>query len=456
MNEPAAVSPCFGLTTPPPKKKSHAFSDRLVPSRAASNLVSGLSLLDENADTANTSTEEKTAYDQLLRRGLLGLSPGSERAGLASLENSNLFRYARCHTSPVAGDTSILTPMKLNGRPARTSRKIPRHPVRVLAADGLPDDFYLNVLDWSSADVVAVGLRNSVFLWSASTGTAGVTRLCSLASDEGDWPASVGWTQSGGHLAVGTRSGEVQIWDVERERKLRQMTGHKGRCASIAWNSYILSTGGRDGKVFQRDVRVPEHHQATLRGHSQEVCGVKWSYDQQHIASGGNDGRVCVWDWRVSSMGEQSDRPLWKFEEHTAAVKALAWSPHQRGLLMSGGGTQDKCLRTWNTSVGKQASCIHTGSQVCNLVWSKNTNEVVTTHGYSQYEIIIWRHPAMSKVAVLDGHVSRVLQLAMSPDGRSIVTAAGGCDETLRFWNVFPGTRACSKPMARSLLQTIR
>lgn len=34
----------------------------------------------------------------------------------------------------------------------------------------------------------------------------------------------------------------------------------------------------------------------------------------------------------------------------------------------------------------------------------------------------------------------RVLYLAMSPDGQSIVTGAG--DETLRFWNVFPGPRS--------------
>jgi cell division cycle 20-like protein 1 (cofactor of APC complex) len=33
-----------------------------------------------------------------------------------------------------------------------------------------------------------------------------------------------------------------------------------------------------------------------------------------------------------------------------------------------------------------------------------------------------------------------VLYLAMSPDGQSVVTGAG--DETLRFWNIFPGPRA--------------
>ena len=42
----------------------------------------------------------------------------------------------------------------------------------------------------------------------------------------------------------------------------------------------------------------------------------------------------------------------------------------------------------------------------------------------------------MKKLATLTGHNLRVLYLAMSPDGESIVTGAG--DETLRFWKAFP------------------
>lgn len=37
-----------------------------------------------------------------------------------------------------------------------------------------------------------------------------------------------------------------------------------------------------------------------------------------------------------------------KFSEHNAAVKALAWSFKQHGLLASGGGTADRCLRFWD------------------------------------------------------------------------------------------------------------
>lgn len=86
---------------------------------------------------------------------------------------------------------------------------------------------------------------------------------------------------------------------------------------------------------------------------------------------------------------------------------------------------------------GEQLNCIDTGSQVCNLMFSRNVNEIVSTHGYSLNQIIIWNYPTMERIAVLTGHTLRVLYLAMSPDGRTIVTGAG--DETLRFWDVFPG-----------------
>jgi len=53
-----------------------------------------------------------------------------------------------------------------------------------------------------------------------------------------------------------------------------------------------------------------------------------------------------------------------RYSEHTAAVKAIAWSPHVHGLLASGGGTADRCIRFWNTTTNSHLSCIDTGSQV--------------------------------------------------------------------------------------------
>lgn len=50
--------------------------------------------------------------------------------------------------------------------------------------------------------------------------------------------------------------------------------------------------------------------------------------------------------------------------DHSAAVRALAWSPHRNGLLVSGGGTADRHLRFWDILTGQQLQWICTGSQV--------------------------------------------------------------------------------------------
>jgi cell division cycle 20-like protein 1 (cofactor of APC complex) len=77
----------------------------------------------------------------------------------------------------------------------------------VLDAPALQDDFYLNLVDWSSHNILAVGLGNCVYLWNACSSK--VTKLCDLGVD--DNVCSVGWAQRGTHLAVGTNQGKVQV-----------------------------------------------------------------------------------------------------------------------------------------------------------------------------------------------------------------------------------------------------
>lgn len=45
--------------------------------------------------------------------------------------------------------------------------------VQVLDAPALADDFYLNLVDWSAQNLLAVGLDSCVYLWSAHTSKVG-------------------------------------------------------------------------------------------------------------------------------------------------------------------------------------------------------------------------------------------------------------------------------------------
>jgi len=395
---------------------------------------------DNNDDRAFTVGigGNSSIYDELLRKELL---PNQSA-------NGGIFRFepAPAYTPSHLNNIGAISPLKsiqaISSIKTQVQRKISNSPYKVLDAPGLLDDYYVNLVDWGATNLLAVGLRDSVYLWNAAT--AKVVKICdvdtsptsspntSTISADSSYITSVSWISIGTQLAVGNNQGLLQLWDVTTMKKIRTITGHTDRIGCISWNSTnTLSTGSRDKFIIHHDVRASHSHIVKLLSHTQEVCGLKWSPDGKELASGGNDNKLNVWQPAYANCA-----PVIQFDQHTAAVKALAWSPHQHGLLASGGGTNDRCIRFWNTITQTPLNYVDTGSQVCNLAWSENVNEIVSTHGYSQNQIYIWKYPSMVPIATLTGHSLRVLYLAVSPDGQSIVTGAG--DETLRLWNIFP------------------
>merc|ERR1719158_1962887 len=150
------------------------------------------------------------------------------------------------------------------------------------------------------------------------------------------------------------------------------------------------------------------------------------------LASGGNDNVLNLWS-SINNVTQTT--PEYSFTQHQAAVKALAWCPWQPNILASGGGTAARTVKIWNSSNGNMLSSTDTKSQVCSMVWAPEYKELVSSHGYANNEIIIWKYPSMEKTAELLGHTERVLNLSLSPDGSTIVSA--GADETLRLWKCF-------------------
>lgn len=185
-------------------------------------------------------------------------------------------------------------------------------------------------------------------------------------------------------------------------------------------------SGSRDQQIYLRDTRVRFPSVKQYHGPSQEVCGIKWSPTGNYFACGSNDNTMMV-------FSPKTNLPIIK-KRHKAAVKALAWSPNHNGLLATGGGTADCRIRLWNIHKQRLENEIDSGSQVCSLMFSKNQNEIVSTHGFSTNEVALWKSPKLKKIKSLMGHTQRVLYQAMSPDGNYIVSGAG--DETLRFWNL--------------------
>ncbi|TMW69301.1 hypothetical protein Poli38472_001457 [Pythium oligandrum] len=469
----------FGTVSSERRRVYH--SDRFIPARSAMDMefCNYMVTLDESiggideprVPVKTTITRGSTAtlplkcemdsllrYQETLAANLLSQSPSQPTSILRFHETENAFSYA---------NTSLNHPKAALCLSQTTrTRHIPSAPTRILDAPELRDDYYLNLVSWGENNVLAVALGQIVYLYHTETGAIQEIRAC---QSRNDYVTSVAWIQSatsssgsgasstGGtqKLAIGTFHAELQVWDASTTTKIRSFRGHSERIGALAWNDQFLTSGSRDSKILLYDLRIGSSTSTSgsnggnvvaLYGHEQEICGLAWSPDGKTLASGGNDNCLCLWDIKMlptSSSRSPVAGPRQRLVNHTAAVKALAWCPWERHLLASGGGSADRTIKFWNSSTGRLLNSVHTGSQVCGLVWSKTERELLSSHGFSQNELCLWRYPTMTRIREFTGHTARVLHLAMSPDGSSVVSAAA--DETLRFWNVFSSTKRMPK-----------
>ncbi|TVY15344.1 WD repeat-containing protein slp1 [Lachnellula arida] len=448
----------FALTGSSPSKSTKttlSYGDRFIPNRAASSAIAtvGSGKLDlgdkqrpKTSGGEGSAALASAADDALAAMGSLSLSDDepstysrpspntvayqdslASACGVSLNQRILAFKPAAPESSkPVDLRSQYNRPLKnANAASAQFRRRVATAPERVLDAPGLVDDYYLNLLDWSSGNQVAIGLERNVYVWSAESGT--VSSLLETSPDT--YVSSVKWSGDGAYVSVGLGTGEIQIWDVEEGTKLRSMHGHDTRVGVMGWNKHTLSTGARSGLVFNHDVRIAQHKIAELVSHTSEVCGLEWRADGAQLATGGNDNLVSIWDARSLAV------PKFTKTNHKAAVKALSWCPWQPNVLATGGGSYDRHIHFWNTTTGARVNSIDTGSQVTSLRWSPHYREIVSTSGFPDNSLSIWSYPTLVRNVEIPAHETRVLHSCLSPDGQMLATAAA--DESLKFWKVF-------------------
>jgi cell division cycle protein 20 (cofactor of APC complex) len=323
----------------------------------------------------------------------------------------------------------------------KSRRRIPRKSERILDAPELLDDYYLNLIDWSSSNRVAVCLGHSLYIWDAQTGAS---QQLLTHDPEHPWNVltAVAWSPYGDSIAVGGTDRTIKIWDIASMTCKGELPqdSHESRISALAWNNRngnILASGSRDSYILEHDLREWQRPVCRLHGHTQEVCGLKWSPEGMQLASGGNDN--CLNVWELGSSIPHFSKP----NGHNAAVKAIAWCPWKSHTLSTGGGTADKCIKTWNSISGECLNSVQTESQICSILFNSQEKELISSHGFSTNQISLWKFPSMEIVAELTGHKSRVLYMAMSPDCSTIVS--GSADETLRFWKINSPTKQSPK-----------
>jgi WD40 repeat protein len=330
-------------------------------------------------------------------------------------------------------------------------RKIPKTPFRVLDAPNLIDDYYLNLLDWGKENIIAVALSDEIYLWNDTKAKASLlmtyTNNNSISEDiSNNIITSLSWMENGINLGIGLPDGIIQLWDINKKIRIREIFAHNNRVSCLSWNNNILSSGSKDRYIKNFDIRIKVPEISKIKKHKQEVCSLKYSIERDLLASGGNDNMAYIWDIRnlknnifnflfnENTNNPYEIKPYSINNLHQAAVKAMNWCPWKRHVLGTGGGSKDKSIKIYSCDCNKLIKNINTGSQVCSLIWNEKEKEIISSHGFNKNQIIIWNYEKSKKICELKGHMNRVLYMTKSPDENVICSGSG--DETLRFWKI--------------------
>ncbi|KAH9326901.1 hypothetical protein KI387_007079, partial [Taxus chinensis] len=149
-------------------------------------------------------------YKRKLAEALLHDSNGIDQKNLAFKKTSKTASEFSKHLfldTYIDDDNSV----------CKSYRHIPESPERVLDAPDLLDDYYLNLLDWSCKNVVAIALGSTAYLWNASSSCIEML-MQSESSNEDDCLTSLAWADDGIHIALGLNNSEIQLWDVVQMR----------------------------------------------------------------------------------------------------------------------------------------------------------------------------------------------------------------------------------------------
>ncbi|EIM20590.1 WD40 repeat-like protein [Wallemia mellicola CBS 633.66] len=415
-----------------PDKRSRK-SDRFIPSRTP------LSKVSYNLDKAGLSDEKSSKplsedfFNTLGQETLAAPTPIETTTDANENEDNRQKRRRKSlsmHTTPPR--TKVLQTTTQGMLQTRSLRRVSHTPKTVLDAPYMADDQYCNLMSWSCEDVLAVALQSHIYTWRSSH----VSMLCDVQETSSALRvASLAWDPTGKILAVGLDDGTTQLWDVQQRQCIGQVCKQSAKVGVINWSSGVLACGSRDGSIFVKDTRMANTN-LRLRLHKGEITSLTYSAATEALASGGNDNKLYLWD--IRSRG----RLLKSYTDHEGAVTALSFNPHHRGVLASGGGTYDRRIVFRDTihQGRKTLGDYDTGSQVCNLYFSTNTQELLSTHGFSQYSrgnlVCLWQYPSMKQIASIRSHLGRPIYMGVSSDGTTVATGSG--DETIRFWKLFP------------------
>ena len=275
--------------------------------------------------------------------------------------------------------------------------------------------------------------RNEIAHWDVKTGNK-VTKSRGISRYE-----SVVFSQDGSRVAIGTREGRIRLWDTTTGRQHKSLTGHaivsllkKANKAVDVWalafspDGKMLASGSQDKTVQLWDIEK-QRKLATLKTHEGWITALAFSTDGKTLASG--DANKVIKLWNVDTYKERAT-----LLGHKNTISTLTFSPEgtsqYSGCLAS--GSYDGTIRFWDPENGKELVTFASGhtESVKTVAFSEDDlNLIIAAHNST---VGVWSLQTMHEVSTLDDQPHDVATVALSPDTTRFVFQGS---KGFRYWS---------------------
>lgn len=244
----------------------------------------------------------------------------------------------------------------------------------------------------TSSSILVVGFQTGVFgLWELSP-PDGFSLLHTLSISQ-ERVTSVAINPSGEWLAFGaSKLGQLLVWEWQSE-------------------SYVLKQ----------------------QGHYADTNALAFSADGQHVATGGEDGKVKLWNATSAFC-------FVTFTEHTSAVTAVEFTKQGQVIFSA---SLDGTVRAFDLARYRNFRTFHAPTPVAfNALAVDPSGEIVCAAGTGAeaFDVFVWSTQTGKLVEVLTGHEGPVSSLAFSPAGDRVASCSW--DRTARIWDLYGRSRA--------------